>query len=135
MKLSILIPSYNMASKIDQCLHTIFDTNADKNEYEVIVCDSSSDGSMEIYKKWMEKNNNLKIIHTKNRLPIGPGRNFAWQKCVGDYVLCLDVDDKLASQDTLKKVLEGLDGKTDIYACPYKSRKDKVDVIYAPKTM
>lgn len=132
MKLSILIPSYNMAGKIDQCLHTIFDTDADKDEYEVVVCDSSADGSMDVYRKWVKRHSNLKVMHCGHRLAIGPARNLAWQKCVGEYVLCLDVDDKLASHDTLKRVLEGLDGK-DIYFCPYKSRRDSKDVMLAPK--
>ena len=53
MKLSIIIPSYNMGSKIDQCLDSIFSSNANKEDYEVIAFDSSDDGSMETWKKWL----------------------------------------------------------------------------------
>lgn len=31
MKLSIIIPSYNMKSKIDQCLQSLLGTSADKS--------------------------------------------------------------------------------------------------------
>lgn len=123
MKLSIVIPSYNMESKIDQCLDSIYSSNADESEFEVIVCDSSTDNSMETYKRWCLKKGNLKIIHAKRRMPCGVARNLAVSKCSGEYVFCLDIDDKLASNDVLKKVIDNLDGK-DLYACTYISRRD-----------
>ena len=40
-----------MAAKIDQCLDSIFESGADKKQYEVIIVDSSTDGSMEKFKE------------------------------------------------------------------------------------
>lgn len=132
MRLSIIIPSYNMEGKIDQCMESIFSSTADKSQYEVIVCDSSSDNSMEVFKKWIEKEHSLKVIHSKQRLRIGPARNIAVKQAAGDYILCMDVDDKLHGKDALEKALAGLDGK-DLYACSYWSRRDKQAVSLAPK--
>lgn len=47
MKLSIIVPSYNMRSKIQQCIDSIYSSGADEKQFEVIVCDSSDDGSEE----------------------------------------------------------------------------------------
>lgn len=77
MKLSIIIPSYNMGSKIDQCLDSIFSSTANKEDYEVIAFDSSDDGSMDTWKKWLERETNLSVIHGKKRTNIGKSRNIA----------------------------------------------------------
>ena len=55
MKLSIIIPSYNMESKIKQCLDSILNQDADKAEYEIIIFDSSNDGSEMILKDYTRK--------------------------------------------------------------------------------
>lgn len=122
MKLSILIPSYNMAGKIEQCLATILCSKS--QDFEVIVCDSSTDGSLETYVKLMKQDKRLKVMHSKQRIPCGSARNLAYRHSCGEYVFCMDIDDKLAGEDTLDKMVAGLDGK-DIYFCPYVSRKSK----------
>ena len=87
---------------------------------------------MEQFKKWCALKSNLKVMHSHKKFPCGPARNLAVSKSAGDYVLCLDIDDRLASKDVLKKLLEGLDGK-DIYTCSYVSRKDKKEVGLKPQ--
>lgn len=77
MKLSIIIPSYNMGEKIDQCMDSIFSSTANQEDYEVVVCDSSDDNSMDVWKKWVEKGHSLKVIHSRRRIHIGPARNLA----------------------------------------------------------
>lgn len=89
---------------------------------------------MEEFKKWCTLKSNLKVIHSHKKLPTGPARNLAVSKSSGDYVLCLDVDDRLASKSVLKKLLEGLDGK-DIYTCSYVSRRDKREIVLKPQDM
>lgn len=110
MKLSIVIPSYNMGGRIDQCMDSIFSSTANKEDYEVVVCDSSSDNSMDAWKKWVEKERTLRVIHSQKRIHIGTARNLAVKEAKGDYILCLDVDDKLYDKDVLKKVIDGIDG-------------------------
>lgn len=133
MKLSIIIPSYNMGEKIDQCMDSIFSSTANKEDYEVVVCDSSSDNSMDAWKKWVEKERTLRVIHSQKRIHIGPARNLAVKEAKGDYILCLDVDDKLYDKDVLKKVIDGIDGQKDLYACSYWSRKENTLVKLEPQ--
>ena len=61
MKLSIIIPSYNMESKINKCLDSILNQNADKAEYEIIVVDSSIDDSEKLLAEYAKKFENVKI--------------------------------------------------------------------------
>lgn len=65
----------------------------------------------------------MKVVKWKHKIAAGTARNIAFKECIGEYVMCLDIDDKLASPDVLKKVIDGLDGK-DFYACPFISRAD-----------
>lgn len=87
---------------------------------------------MEQFKKWCALKSNLKVMHSHKKLPCGPARNLAVSKSAGDYVLCIDIDDRLASKDVLKRLLEGLDGK-DIYTCSYVTRRDKREVVLKPE--
>lgn len=80
MKLSIIIPSYNMEARIDQCLDSIFGSAADEADFEVVVCDSSTDGSMEKYKRWCMAHGNLKVMHVHTRVTCGIGRNMAFKQ-------------------------------------------------------
>lgn len=134
IKLSIVIPNYNMRAKIDQCLGSIYAQGGDESQFEVVVCDSSDDDSMEQLKKWCALKGNLKVMHSHKKLPCGLARNLAVSKSSGDYILCLDIDDRLASKDVLKRLLEGLDGK-DIYTCSYVTRRDKKEVVLKPQDM
>ena len=101
MKLSILISSYNMAGKIDRCLSSIFTPFTNGLDFEVVIVDSSNDNSMDIYKKWMEKVDNLKVIHLAKQTKCGEARNVAFQNSIGDYIYIMDIDDKLHESYTV----------------------------------
>ena len=73
-------------------------------------------------------------MHSDKRVFCGQARNLAVSKCSGEYVMCVDIDDRLESKDTLGKVLKSLDGK-DIYACSYMSRRDKCEIVFKPTNM
>ena len=89
---------------------------------------------MEHFKKWCALKSNLKVMHLHKKIPAGSARNLAVSKCTGEYVFCIDIDDRIASKDALKKMLEGLDGK-DLYTCSYISRRDKREVVLKPQDM
>lgn len=121
MKLSILIASRNMSSKIDSCLESVLSSEADKSQYEVIIVDSSTDNSMEVFKKWQEKNANLKVMHFDYQIKCGTARNIAFKESKGEYIYIMDIDDCLYDKKTLRSMLESFDGK-DIYFCPFISK-------------
>ena len=89
---------------------------------------------MEQFKKWCALKSNLKVIHSHKKLTCGIARNLAVSKSSGDYIFCLDIDDRLASKDVLKRLLEGLDGK-DIYTCSYVTKRDKKYIVLKPQDM
>ena len=97
IKYSIVVPNYNKAEYIEECLNSIL--NQTYNNYEIIVIDDgSSDNSLEIINQF-----DVKLLKT-NRLQAGGARNLGLQYCTGDYIIFLDSDDYLSSEDVLEKL-------------------------------
>jgi glycosyltransferase involved in cell wall biosynthesis len=94
-KLSIIIPSYNEAEKLDASLSVIFDQMAALNFIcEVIVVDDcSTDQTDKIILKYSEK---IKFFSTeKNSGGAGVPRNIGLKNVSTDYVIFYDIGDVL----------------------------------------
>ena len=107
-KLSIIIPMYNAEKYIGICLDSILGSNLLKEEYEiVIVNDGSQDKSSEIAKGYSSKFSNVTYLTQENQGQ-STARNYGIKTCKGEYVWCVDADDKLISEQ-LPKIIEALD--------------------------
>lgn len=124
-----------MRDKIDCCLQSIFESDANKDEYEVIVCDSSNDESQTLLNRYAKLHSNLKLITNKTKLSTGYARNLAVQHAVGEYIYMLDIDDKLYDNTVLSKILSQLDGTIDIYYCPYYEQKNNTVLMLKTTTI
>ena len=78
-KLSIVIPVYNTAIYLKECLESII--NQTYSEIEIIcVDDCSPDNSAEIIKEYIAKDSRIKYIkHTENKFQGGGKKH--WYKC------------------------------------------------------
>ena len=69
--ISIIIPAYNAASYIEECINSVISQT--KKELEIIVInDGSTDNTLKILEKFKDKR--IKLITTKNN-GIGKTRN------------------------------------------------------------
>lgn len=89
----IIVPVYNVEKYLEECLNSIINQNTKYKFCIVAVNDGSTDGSMEILKKY-EKFSNFKIINQENR-GLSGARNAALKKIDADYVMFVDSDDFL----------------------------------------
>lgn len=100
MKISLIIPVYNVEKYIIDCLNSIYDGNLKK--FEVIcIDDRGNDKSIDIIKKYVKENNikNLQIIkHDKNK-GLSEARNTGLVTAKGKYVMFLDSDDMINSSE------------------------------------
>lgn len=56
MRLSIIVPVYNVEPYLEKCLDSLLDQNIDKSQYEILVLnDGSTDKSLEIVHKYADK--------------------------------------------------------------------------------
>lgn len=107
MKISIIIPVYNVEEYIDKCLRSIFNQNLGKELFEVIVVnDGTPDKSMDIVKEYAIQYPNLHIVEKKNG-GVSSARNAGMEFATGEYLTFVDPDDWIA-QGSLKKAYDRL---------------------------
>ncbi len=94
LRLSIIIPFYNVERYIAECLDSVFDQDVPLDEYEVIcVDDCSPDNSAEIVKDYAKKFPNLVLVRNLQNRKLGGARNAGIDVAKGRYVWFIDSDD------------------------------------------
>lgn len=96
MKLSIIVPVYNVEGYLRRCLDSCLQQDIPSNEYEiVIVNDGSTDGSLSIANEYAIDYHNIRIISQVNG-GLSRARNVGLEMASGDYVWFVDSDDSIA---------------------------------------
>ncbi|MEW4925030.1 glycosyltransferase [Algibacter sp. 2305UL17-15] len=104
MKLSIIIPVYNVEKYISRCLDSILIQGLDINDFEILLInDGSTDNSVSVIDQYKLKYNNIKIHNQKNG-GAGKARNKGISLASGEYIYFIDPDDYLAN-NVLKNIL------------------------------
>ena len=96
MRLSIIVPIYNVEQYIEECLDSIY--NQDLINFEVLcIDDKGKDKSIQKVQEYIKKNNitNLQIIKHSTNKGLSEARNTGINNAKGKYVCFLDSDDKL----------------------------------------
>lgn len=94
MRLSIIIPVYNVENYIRKCLESVIRLPLNPCDYEIIVVnDGTPDNSMDIVKEY-ESYSNLYIISQQNK-GLGGARNTGLHSAKGEWVYFLDSDDSI----------------------------------------
>lgn len=121
IKVSILVPVYNVEKYVGKCVESIFTQTYTNIEY-VFVNDCTPDKSMEVINNYIEKYNIKKkciiINHEKNK-GICASRNDCLDNATGDYFLFIDSDDYI-DLDMVEKLVEAAQKENaDISGCGY----------------
>lgn len=90
MKLSIIIPVYNVEKFIRRCLDSVIPQLEDSDEV-IIVDDGSTDSSGMICDNY-SKRKNVRVIHKPNG-GLSDARNKGIERASGDYLIFIDSDD------------------------------------------
>lgn len=109
MKLSIIIPVYNVEKYVDACLASVL---SQKGDFEVIaVDDGSTDKSSRICLEWTKKDPRLRLIRQENR-GLGGARNTGIEAAKGEWLMFVDSDDEL-KEGALELLERSLGGDPD----------------------
>lgn len=93
MQLSIIIPAYNVAPFLFQCVETIYEAELELNHFEIIIVeDGSSDNTLQIATELSNLYSNIKLL-TQPNSGVGLARNRGLKEAKGEYVYFLDPDD------------------------------------------
>ena len=103
--LSIVIPAYNAAAYLDECLSSCIRQNLPAEKYEIIIInDGSTDATQQIAEKWEASYRNIKIISQENK-GLSLARNAGIDAASGKYIMFVDSDDVIA-ENCLEAIAE-----------------------------
>ena len=129
--ITIVVPSYNQAEYLPDAIESALEQKCPV----VVVDDGSSDGSLEIARKYEKENPLLKVISQVNK-GLSSARNAGIMNSKTKYVLFLDADDIL-KENAVKRIMEvAEETNADIIAPSFKCfgiNNDEVILMPDPK--
>lgn len=104
MKVSVIIPVYNVEKYLKQCVDSVL--NQSYQDIEVILInDGSTDACPEICDEYKKKDARIIVIHQENG-GSSSARNRGISVMTGEYVMFLDADDYWDDVDAVKRLIE-----------------------------
>ncbi len=89
---SVIIPNYNCAEFLDKCLESV--VNQTYKNIEIVICDNAStDNSVEIFQRWAEKDERIRLLTTEVNQGGMKCYNRLFKEAKGDYIMIQDSDD------------------------------------------
>lgn len=114
MRLSIIIPIYNVEEFLNRCLDSIIQISITNIEI-ILVNDGSTDNSKMICEDYLKLDKRLKLINQEN-FGLSHARNIGLEYASGRYIAFVDSDDWIDAKG-LMKLLEVIE-------------KDGLDIVY-----
>lgn len=122
MKLSLIIPIYNVEQYVARCLQScLYQPHVTPTDYElVIVNDGTQDHSMDIVEELTQSHTNVTLIHQQNQ-GLSMARNAGLKVAKGEYVWFIDSDDWI-EENCLHEIISRLcETKVDILQLQYRN--------------
>ena len=90
IKVSIIVPVYNVEKYLEKCLDSIVKQTYENIEI-ILVDDGSTDKSGTILDQYAEMDNRISVIHKKNE-GVSTARNTGIEAARGEYICFADAD-------------------------------------------
>ena len=138
MKISIIVPIYNVQSQLKKCINSLL--GQEKNDLRtqiILVNDGSADDSGNIARKYYENNKNKITYLEKENGGLSDARNYALNYIDkdSDYISFIDSDDYI-SNDLYEKLLPYMQEKYDMVKFKVNKVKENGELIeenYSPE--
>lgn len=113
IKVSIIVPVYNVEKYIHKCLDSLVNQTLKELEF-IFVNDGSPDNSPKIIKEYQKKDKRIKLLNKENGGQAS-ARNLGLEHAKGEYIAFLDSDDYV---------------KENMYETLYnRAKKDNLDIV------
>lgn len=106
MKITIVIPVYNVQAYLEECLQSVR-SQIYKNIEIILVDDGSTDNSGHLCDYFANQDERIHVVHQSNQ-GLSVARNVGLQNGSGDYVLFLDSDDYYADTRVISSLVDKL---------------------------
>lgn len=127
IKLSIIIPVYNVDKYLPRCINSIIQQNCYCNYEIILIDDGSIDKSGHLCDEYAKQYNIIKVIHKTNG-GVSSARNIGISRADGDYIWFVDSDDFVAA-NSLKVVCDAISSnKAEIYEFAFFRNLTKVSL-------
>lgn len=103
MKISIIIPVYNVAVYLEQCVQSVLLQTYTDTEI-LLVDDGSTDQSGQICDRLALQDERIRVVHKTNG-GLSDARNAGLRRAMGKYVAFLDGDDVWLQRDGLQQMV------------------------------
>lgn len=91
MKISIIVPVYNVEKYLNSCVQSLLDQTIQDLEF-ILVDDGSPDNCPKMCDEYARKDNRFVVIHKENG-GLSSARNAGVEVAKGEYIMFLDSDD------------------------------------------
>ena len=112
MKVSVIIPVYNVKPYLERCVQSVLGQTY-KDIEMILVDDGSTDGSGQLCDELAAKHGQIRVIHQENQ-GLSVARNVGIQQAIGEYVVFLNSDDEWLLNDGLQQVVNKVEEDTDL---------------------
>lgn len=115
--ISVIIPVYNVAEYLPQCLETVCGQTY-KNLEIILVDDGSTDSSGRICDEWGQKDPRIRVIHKENG-GVSSARNEGLRVASGEFIGFVDSDDWVEPDMYEKLAVSIRENQADVAMCGY----------------
>ncbi len=116
--ISVIIPVYNVAAYLPECMESILTQDHHKLDI-ILIDDGSTDESGRICDEYAQKDSRIKVIHQPNR-GAAAAKNAGLQAATGEYLSFVDSDDFLESGAYTHMVQLLRESEADVVQCAYR---------------
>jgi glycosyltransferase involved in cell wall biosynthesis len=117
-QISVIVPVYNTASWLDQCVASVLSQTFQDFEL-ILVDDGSTDDSGRLCEAWATRDPRVVVIHTPNG-GVSSARNRGIAAARGEYLAFIDSDDWVDAE-LLEVLLSGMTTDVDWSVCGLKT--------------
>jgi len=114
---SVIIPVYNVAPYIDECIQSVINQTYGNLEI-IIIDDGSTDGSEKICDDFDGTDSRIRVFHQNNK-GLGAARNKGLDSSSGEIISFLDSDDSFHPEMIEKLLGYMLENESDIAVCGF----------------
>lgn len=115
MKLSVIVPIFNVEKYLDKCLDSL-NTQIFRDFEVLLINDGSTDNSKNIALKYVEKNDQFKYFEKPNG-GLSDARNYGVKFASGDFLAFIDSDDYVDKYMFEKMINKQLESNSEIVVC------------------
>ena len=133
VKLSIIVPIFNVEQYLRKCVDSLLNQNIPSSEYEIILVDDGSpDACPAICDEYAAIHENIRVVHRENG-GLSAARNSGIKVALGEYIMFVDSDDYIEPN-----VLGGLIAQMeldnlDVLRYNYKNVNEQYEIFHPNK--